>query len=547
MTLLAVVLGAAACRPQGTPSPSGGSSDAPSGAPSLAPSGASSGEPTAAPVRRSGGFSVGLEYGVPGLAAASALTGAHRAKPALEFGVWGNIEPREGERDWAPLDNLVAEYQAAGFLDLQLIISADSPWAARTPKRDPMPQDRYLDAYADFVGAFVERYDGDGSGDAPGLLAPVHEYGIEREFTGFWPPSAVDYLRLLRTATPAVRAADPEAQVLLVAIMAIDVFDGNPGLEEADERWSIDRPFRHSRSDIEAILSACDDYDIVDVHALGDATELVSTLAWIRVQLLEADCYPRPIWIGDAFPMSPLVAFDVRPFHPATADDRDAVVRWLGAVADPGDVDHATAMAWLEREMAISVARKVAVARLAGADGINIGNLEDWATGIAPADRLLVAGVGTAVYGGIQDRTVTLRSPGGSLPYEGQFFSRLREAGDPRPALRALELLIPAVEGPSSTIRIGWGDPDIWVVRFEFERSTATTWVAWLDDERLHLPGDAEPAAVRVLVETGVPSVLVGTVPVERSGGAVERVEMAAPGGVLEIDVGRVPVVITAP
>jgi hypothetical protein len=494
----------------------------------------------------SGGFSVGLEYGVPGLAASSATTGATRAKPALEFGVWGNIEPREGERDWGPLDHLVEEYQAAGFIDLQLIISADSPWAARTPKRDPMPQDRYLDAYAGFVRAFVERYDGDGDADAPGLLAPVHEYGIEREFTGFWPPSADDYLRLLRIATPAIRAADRQAKVLLVAIMAIDVFDGDPSLEEADERWSIDRPFRHSRSDTEAILGACDDYDIVDIHALGDAVELVSTLAWVRIRLLEAGCYPRPIWIGDAFPMSPLVAFDARPFHPAVAGDRDAVARWLGAVADPGDADHATAVAWLETEMAIAVTRKVAVARLAGADGINIGNLEDWATGIVPADRLLVTGVGTAVFGGLQDRTVTLRSPGGPLPYEGQFFSRLREAGEPRPALRALGLLVPSVEGPSSTIRIGWGDPDVWVVRFDFERSAATTWVVWLDDERLHLPGDPGLAAVPVQIETGVPSVLVGTVPVER-GDAVERLEMSTSDGVLEIDIGRVPVVITTP
>ena len=215
-------------------------------------------------------------------------------------------------------------------------------------------------------------------------------------------------------------------------------------------------------------------------------------------------------------------------------------------MADPGDADHATAVAWLEAEMAISVTRKVAAARLAGAAGINIGNLEDWSTGIVPADRLLVAGAGTAVFGGIQDRTVTLRSPGGSLPYEGQFFSRLREAGDPRPALRALELLIPAIAGADAAYRIGWGDPDVAVVRFEFDFTPKMAWVVWLDDDRLYLPGDPGPAAVRVSIETGVPSVLVGTVPLER-GGTVERLEVSSPEGVLEIDIGRVPVVITTP
>ncbi|HEX4897423.1 MAG TPA: hypothetical protein VFV53_03590 [Candidatus Limnocylindrales bacterium] len=76
--------------------------------------------------------------------------------------------------------------------------------------------------------------------------------------------------------------------------------------------------------------------------------------------------------------------------------------------------------------------------------------------------------------------------------------------------------------------------------------SPRMAWVVWLDDDRLHLSGDAGPAALPAYIETGVPSVLIETVPIAR-GDAVERVEVPTPGGILEIDVGRVPLVITTP
>ncbi len=534
--LVAVAVGA--CRPK---------DDSPSVTPSHPAASAVASDEASRPPAGSAGFSIGLEYAVPGLADASAAVGATRAKPALEFGLWGNIEPREGQRAWGPMDTLVAEYQAAGFRDLQLLISADSPWAARTPKRDPMPRPEHLDAYGDFVAAFVERYDGDGIDDAPGLLAPVHEFGIERELTGFWPSSIDDYLALLDIAAPRIRAADPQAVILPIAIMAIDVFDGGPSPQEAEARWAVDHPFRHDRADVVALLDACDRYDAVDIHALGDAVELPATAEWIRAQLAEAGCPDLPIWAGDAFPMSPLVAFDQRPFAPATAADRPSVGSWLGAAADPGDRDHAAAVAWLEREMAIGSARKVALAALAGLAGINIGNLEDWTTGLAPADRLLVAGAGTDILGGIQDRTVGLRSPGGPLPYEGQFFSRERTPGASRPSFGALALCVTALDGATAVERVPSDIPGLWLLHAATPAGQA--WIAWLDDGRLHLPGDAGPApvALDVAVGAGVAGVHIATVPTTRTELPPTFAPVATSAGHVTVDVGRAPVVILVP
>lgn len=515
--------------------------------PSPAPASSATGpSPEAtAPAAASEGFSIGVEYAVPGLAVAGAGTGARRAKPALEFGVWGNLEPRQGARDWRPLDSLVAEYQSAGFRDLQLIISADSPWASRTAKKDPMPRPAFLGAYGDFVQAFVERYDGDGVDDAPGLVAPVHEFGVERELTGFWPGSIEDYLALLGTASPRIHAADPEAVVLPAAIMAIDVFDGGPTQAEAEQRWAIDHPFRHSRADTVALLSACHLFDAVDVHALGDAVELPATAIWVRARLMDAGCPDRPIWVGDAFPMSPLVAFDARPFAPATTADRPAIGRWLGAAVDPGDAQHAAATAWLEREMAVGVARKIALAALAGTAGINIGNLEDWTTGIAPADRLLIAGAGSDILGGIQDRTVGVASPGGSLPYEGQFFSRERTAGARRPAFGALALMVEALDGATSIEREPGPADDIWIIHAV--TPTGQAWVIWRDDGRLHLPGDDGPGPVAVEIAVGSGPVRIATIPTARGDQPSPVATTPPAAGRITIQAGRAPTVVLAP
>jgi hypothetical protein len=81
-----------------------------------------------------GQFTIAIEYAVPGLAAAYAATGVSYAKPQPAFGIWDNIEPEPGRYDWGPTDALVAEYQAAGFTGIQVLITAESPWAsARSP------------------------------------------------------------------------------------------------------------------------------------------------------------------------------------------------------------------------------------------------------------------------------------------------------------------------------------------------------------------------------------------------------------------------------
>lgn len=75
------------------------------------------------------------------------------------------------------------------------------------------------EAFAAFVKRAVERYDGDGIDDMPGLTNPVKFWQIENEPTFYWgrPKPNLDwrgYLDLVKVAAEAVKSADRTAKVL---------------------------------------------------------------------------------------------------------------------------------------------------------------------------------------------------------------------------------------------------------------------------------------------------------------------------------------------
>ncbi len=534
LPLLAIILATLAC---GTPTP-------PTSQPTDSPG---NNVPLSNP-----DFTISVEYAILGVADTYAAAGVRYAKLQNVFVSWGNIEPEPGQYQWGPLDALVLEYQQAGFTGLQMDLAAHSPWAASAPPSlgnhgDTFPKEEYLDAYAAYVTAVVERYDADGVDDMPDLLYPIHDYGVEREFTGFWPGTAEKYVQLLRIAYPAIKAADPEGRVLLVALLMADIFDGNPSQVEIESRLIIDTDYmRKSVPEIRTILAACDAYDMVDFHSLGNYTEIPLTADWIRQELQANGCGAKPIWIGDAFPMSGLVGFGgfvpPTPFAPVTPETRDAVVKLLRAVADPSEPDYATDQAWLYTETAIGLTRKIVVSAGEGLRGINIGNLEDWKTGIPGMDKAAVPMLGGSMFIGLTDTTNTNQQPGGGLPFTGQDWSKARRAGDPRPAYYALGLVTEKI-GQFTTVQqldLGTG---IWAYRFE--TPSGPLWVLWYDDRALYLPGET-PSSVTVSLPFEAASALLTLPPTAIGQTESETQILQATGGILTLEVGATPVFIQA-
>ena len=125
--------------------------------------------------------------------------------------------------DFTRTDAVVAAAAARGMSVLP-VLQRSPAWAARragdpaSPPADPA-------TFAAFAAALVQRYGPGGSfwAERPELpRVPVRDWQIwnEPNLPGFWStqPFAPSYLRLLRAARAAIRAADPGARVILAGL-----------------------------------------------------------------------------------------------------------------------------------------------------------------------------------------------------------------------------------------------------------------------------------------------------------------------------------------
>jgi len=74
--------------------------------------------------------------------------------------------------------------------------------------------------FREYISGLVERYDGDGKDDMPGLLFPILHYQIGNEYYNelFWAGTVEEYGLLLREAAAAARASCQEVKIVLSGI-----------------------------------------------------------------------------------------------------------------------------------------------------------------------------------------------------------------------------------------------------------------------------------------------------------------------------------------
>ena len=78
-----------------------------------------------------------------------------------------------------------------------------------------LPQD--MDAYREYVQAVVERYDGDGVGDMPGLKYPIKYWEVDNE-VGSRGVDVEDYCTILKDTYGEIKSADTTANVLFAGL-----------------------------------------------------------------------------------------------------------------------------------------------------------------------------------------------------------------------------------------------------------------------------------------------------------------------------------------
>ncbi len=128
------------------------------------------------------------------------------------------------------------------------------------PRRLFAPCD--TNAYQEWLTALIERYDGDGVDDMPGLAYPIRHWEIANEpgMQGghgyFFQGTSADYLSLLKTSAATIRAADPQALILT---------GGQAGMQiPFTDFW---RP---------VLQEAAGYFDIGNIHSIGSAPSFFS-------------------------------------------------------------------------------------------------------------------------------------------------------------------------------------------------------------------------------------------------------------------------------
>lgn len=161
---------------------------------------------------------------------------------------WKLIEPKapvagRHTYNWRDLDRAVRTWQRNG-IHIMVSMRFESPWATaeRTDDEfvylkgiakaialagaDYLPKPEHREDLRDYMAAVVERYDGDGVDDMPGLLFPVLHYQIGNEYYNevFWAGSAEQYGELLKDTATAARSACSEVQIILSGIGFEEVY-----------------------------------------------------------------------------------------------------------------------------------------------------------------------------------------------------------------------------------------------------------------------------------------------------------------------------------
>jgi hypothetical protein len=203
-------------------------------------------------------------------------TRALGATLARVYVYWNQVQPSPGgDYDWSVVDAILAQRDPDG--ELWVTVCSSSTWATRTPSGF-LPSSPANDQaeYERFVTALVSRCRG---------KVDYWQCNNEPSNTGLlWAGTAADYVEQLAVFHRAVRAADPDARVVLGGC-GYDVLSSPPD----NPAWQFfDHIVEHGR----------DHFDLFSIHLYGDPNAIPDYVASVR-NLMRRHGYERPVAAGE--------------------------------------------------------------------------------------------------------------------------------------------------------------------------------------------------------------------------------------------------------
>lgn len=270
---------------------------------------------------------------------------------------WNDVEPSNtfpGAYAWHRADAPLAAAERKGTNGVRVIgtIETAPAWARLDPGRPDGPiNPAYMTDFKEFVGAIVERYDGDGNQDAPGSpIVDYWEFYNEPDrrldtYDGRWGQHPQAYAQMLAAIYPVVKSANPRGQVVFGGL-AYDFFEDQGG------------PFIRSFLDDVLAAGGANYFDIFNFHTYpafaqnwlspgntAGGAGLYEKTKYLRDKLLAAGVNKPFIvteagWHSNDLPHQPgsdeiQARYVAQLFTQSLAADLDIMIWWM--LYDPGE------------------------------------------------------------------------------------------------------------------------------------------------------------------------------------------------------------------
>ena len=223
--------------------------------------------------------------------------------------IWNHIEKEKGKFTWEEVDKHVVYAQEHNQTILATIWphanweqksckrkKAKSPFGKRFTKYLSKPCS--MDDYKNFLTKLVDRYDGDGSNDMPGLTKPIKYWDVmnEPEFKMFFKGSKEDFIEIFNFSSKVIKEKQPDAVIVMAG--AAGMFPENK------KYWKSVLP------------KIKDHFDIANIHHIVDPERQCDKELWVDefADLLKSLNLNKPIWVTEAMTCGPPIKAYVNAF-----------------------------------------------------------------------------------------------------------------------------------------------------------------------------------------------------------------------------------------
>jgi hypothetical protein len=209
--------------------------------------------------------------------------------------VWNNIEKEKGIFSWDKADKYVTYAQNHNQTTIATIWPY-SNWEQKSCKRKKgrspfgkrfakyLSKPCSMENYKTFLLALVDRYDGDGQNDMPGLIKPIIYWEImnEPEFKMFFKGTEDEFVEIFNFSSKLIKSKQKDAVIIMAGAAGM--------FPESKKFWKS------------ALPKIKNDFDIANMHHITPPDGKCDKDFWVGEfsELLQSLNIDKPIWVTEA-------------------------------------------------------------------------------------------------------------------------------------------------------------------------------------------------------------------------------------------------------